>query len=202
MTEYEIMLTGGYYIAADEDLTKKHQRAVRLCRKFNKTNNLEKRSKMMKKLFGKIGEGAYIEPSFFCDYGCNIHIGKDFYANFNCIMLDVNTITIGDRVFLAPDVKIFSATHPIDPVIRGEKYEYGLPITIGNDVWIGGGSIINPGVRIGNNVVIGSGSVVTKDIPDNSIAAGNPAKVLRKITEDDIKKAQELKARYHEIKGA
>lgn len=122
---------------------------------------------------------------FFCDYGCNISIGDNFYANYDCIMLDVNKITIGDNVFMAPRVCVYTAGHPIDKDVRNAQLEYGYSVTIGNDVWIGGNTVINPGVTIGNNVVIGSNSVVTHDIPDGVVACGNPCRVIRKITDDD-----------------
>lgn len=140
---------------------------------------------MLKQLFKSVGKNIYIEPSFHCDYGSNISVGNNFYANYDCIILDVCDVSIGNNVFLAPRVSIFTAGHPIDADVRNELLEFGKPVTIGNSVWIGGNTVINPGVTIGNNVVIGSGSVVTKDIPDNVIAVGNPCRVLREITEED-----------------
>ena len=140
---------------------------------------------LLKSLFGKTGKNLMLEPPFHCDYGWNIEVGENFFANYNLTILDVGKVVIGDNVQIAPNVSIYTAGHPIHPDSRNSGYEYGIPITIGNNVWIGGNSVILPGVKIGNNVVIGGGSVVTKDIPDNMIAAGNPCRVIREITEDD-----------------
>ena len=130
-------------------------------------------------------ENIYFEPPFHCEYGNHIEVGENFYANVNCIMLDVGKITIGDNVLFGPNVSIYTAGHPIHPESRKSGYEYGIPVTIGSNVWIGGSCVILPGVSIGNNVVIGAGSVVTKDIPDNVCAAGNPCRVIREITDAD-----------------
>lgn len=130
-------------------------------------------------------ENIYFEPPFHCEYGNHIEVGENFYANVNCIMLDVGKITIGDNVLFGPNVSIYTAGHPIHPESRNSGYEYGIPVTIGSNVWIGGSCVILPGVSIGNNVVIGAGSVVTKDIPDNVCAAGNPCRVIREITDVD-----------------
>ena len=141
-------------------------------------------SKLVKELFGK-SEGAFVNPPFFCDYGSHIEVGKNFFANYNCTILDVAKVKIGDNCQMAPNVAIYTAGHPVHPAARNSAYEYGIEVTIGDNVWIGGNTVILPGVHIGDNVVIGGGSVVTKDIPDWSIAAGNPCKVIRKITEED-----------------
>lgn len=130
-------------------------------------------------------ENIYFEPPFHCEYGNHIEVGENFYANVNCIMLDVGKITIGDNVLFGPNVSIYTAGHPIHPESRNSGYEYGIPVTIGSNVWIGGSCVILPGVSIGNNVVIGAGSVITKDIPDNVCAAGNPCRVIREITDAD-----------------
>lgn len=130
-------------------------------------------------------ENIYFEPPFHCEYGNHIEVGENFYANVNCIMLDVGKTTIGDNVLFGPNVSIYTAGHPIHPESRNSGYEYGIPVTIGSNVWIGGSCVILPGVSIGNNVVIGAGSVVTKDIPDNVCAAGNPCRVIREITDAD-----------------
>ena len=143
--------------------------------------------KLIKDILGKTGENICIMPPFHCDYGKNIKVGENFFANYNCIILDVAKVTIGKNVMFAPNVSIYTAGHPIHPDSRNTGYEYGIPVTIGDNVWIGGSVVINPGVTIGNNVVIGSGSVVTKDIPDNVIAVGNPCRVIREITEEDRK---------------
>lgn len=147
----------------------------------------EKMDQLIRGILGKTGENVHIEQPFHCDYGKNIEVGKFFYANYNCVILDVGKVTIGDYVMFAPNVSIYTAGHPIHPDSRNSGYEYGIPITIGDNVWIGGNVVINPGVTIGNNVVIGAGSIVTKNIPDNVIAVGNPCKVVREITEDDRK---------------
>lgn len=132
-------------------------------------------------------ENPFINPPFYCDYGYNIHVGKGFFANYNCTILDVAPVRFGDNCLLAPNVAIYTAGHPIHPVSRNSAYEYGIEVNIGNNVWIGGNAVICPGVTIGDNCVIGAGSVVTKDIPAWSVAAGNPARVIKTITEDDKK---------------
>lgn len=132
-------------------------------------------------------ENAFINPPFYCDYGNHIQVGKNFFANYNCTILDVSRVTFGDNCMLAPNVAIYSAGHPVHPDSRNSAYEYGIDVTIGDNVWIGGNAVICPGVTIGSNCVIGAGSVVTRDIPDWSIAAGNPCRVIRKITEEDRK---------------
>ena len=141
----------------------------------------------LRELLGKAGKNAYIEPPFHCDYGWNIEVGDNFYANYNLTVLDVAKVSVGNNVMLAPNVSIYTAGHPIHPASRNSGYEYGIPITIGDNVWIGGDVVILPGVTIGSNSVVGAGSVVTKDIPDWSLAAGNPCRVIRKITEEDRK---------------
>jgi len=146
---------------------------------------VEARNAILQKLFGKTGRNFYVEPPFRCDYGYNIEIGDNFYANYNLVILDCARVKIGDNVFIAPNVGIYTAGHPIHSDLRNQELEFALPIEIGNSVWIGGYVVINPGIKIGDNTVIGSGSVVTKNIPPNVVAVGNPCKVLRSITEDD-----------------
>ncbi len=164
-----------------------------ICRRKLQTFNFMDRAdfagirEAVKDLLGK-SDGAFINPPFFCDYGTHIEVGKNFYANYNCTILDVAKVKIGDNCQMAPNVSIYTAGHPIHPVSRNSAYEYGKEVTIGDHVWIGGNTVICPGVHIGDNVVIGAGSVVTKDIPDWSLAAGNPCRVLRKITDADKKK--------------
>ncbi|MBQ8596253.1 MAG: sugar O-acetyltransferase [Lachnospiraceae bacterium] len=143
-------------------------------------------ARVVKELFGK-SEGAFVNPPFYCDYGKHIEVGKNFFANYNCTILDVAKVIIGDNCQMAPNVAIYTAGHPVHPDTRNTMYEYGIEVVIGDNVWIGGNTVICPGVHIGNNVVIGAGSVVTKDIPDWCVAAGNPCKVIRKITEADRK---------------
>lgn len=147
----------------------------------------EKMDVLIKDILGKTGENIFIEQPFHCDYGKNIEVGNNFFANYNCTILDVGNVIIGENVQLAPNVAIYTAGHPIHPESRNSGYEYGIGVTIGDNVWVGGSVVINPGVTIGNNVVIGAGSVVTKDIPDNVVAVGNPCRVIRQITEQDRK---------------
>ena len=144
-----------------------------------------RQTELIKKILGKTGDQIHIEQPFHCDYGNNIEIGENFFANYNLIVLDVGKVKIGDNVQIAPNVSIYTAGHPLHPDSRNSGYEYGIDITIGDNVWIGGNTCIMPGVTIGNNVVIGAGSVVTRDIPDNMIAVGNPCHVMREITEED-----------------
>jgi len=152
-----------------------------------RADDFDRKEKLLRGILGKAGEDVWIEPPFFCDYGYNIEVGDFFYANYNCIILDVAKVIIGDNVMFAPNVAIYTAGHPIHSESRSSGYEYGIGITIGNNVWIGGNTVINPGVTIGDNTVIGAGSVVTKDIPANVIAMGIPCKVIREITEEDRK---------------
>lgn len=189
MTEKEKMINGKPYFSFGKELFEERQYAKDLVFEFNNLppRKVEKRNEILKKLLGKTKENFFFEPPFRCDYGYNIEIGENFYSNYNLVILDCAPVKIGDNVMLAPNVSIFTAGHPIDKEIRNSGLEYAIPVTIGNDVWVGGNVVINPGVNIGNNVVIGSGSVVTKDIPDNVIAAGNPCKVIRKITKEDKK---------------
>ena len=187
MTEKEKMISGQPYFANGKELFTERQNAKEMVFDFNNSHpkELKFRSEIIKKLFGKTEKGFYIEPPFRCDYGYNISVGKNFYSNYNCTILDCAEVKIGDNVMLAPNVSILTAGHPIHHEMRNTGMEYAFSITIGNSVWIGGNVVINPGVSIGNNTIIGSGSVVTKDIPDNVIAVGNPCKVMRQITEDD-----------------
>lgn len=187
MTEKERMLSGKLYIAQGEELARDNKKSRRLTRLFNQTTEEQQdyRVQLLKELFESTGEKLYMEPPFHCDYGCHISVGENFYANYDCIILDVCKVKIGRNVFFGPRVSIYTAGHPTDAEVRGALLEFGKPVTIGDDVWVGGNTVINPGVTIGNRVVIGSGSVVTKDIPDDVIAVGNPCRVLRKITEED-----------------
>ncbi|OBZ08241.1 MULTISPECIES: maltose acetyltransferase domain-containing protein [Bacillales] len=182
-TEKEKMLAGELYLASDAVLMNERLNARRLTRLFNQTLETEdnQRTELLKELFGSTGKNLYVEPTFRCDYGYNIHVGENFYANFDCVLLDVCEIHIGDNGFLAPGVHIYTATHPLNAKERISGAEYGKPVTIGHNVWIGGRAVINPGVKIGNNVVVASGAVVTKDVPDNVVVGGNPAKILKGI---------------------
>ncbi len=159
---------------------------LRLLKKFNYECGSDKeRLAVLKELLGRCYDDTRITPLFYCDFGCNIYLGKQFYSNYNFTVLDCGKVTIGDHVFIAPNVDIYAVGHPTDKIMRRIDYEYCAPVEIGDDVWIGGRTVINPGVSIGNNVVIGSGSVVTHDIGDGVIAAGNPCRVLRKIGDKD-----------------
>ena len=153
---------------------------------FADRSDFDRISRIVKELLGK-SENAFINPPFYCDYGSHIEAGKNFFANYNCTIIDVAKVTIGDNCQMAPNVAIYTAGHPLHPVSRNSLYEYGISVTIGDNVWIGGNTVILPGVHIGSNTVIGAGSVVTKDIPDWVVAAGNPCRVIKKITEDDKK---------------
>ena len=182
-SEKEKMLNGENYNAYDEILVKERARARRAVREFNdiSEDEQEKREKKIREIFGKAGKNVYVESHFKCDYGYNISVGDNFYANFDCVFLDVCRIEIGDNCFLAPGVHIYTAAHPLDAAERSSGIEFAKPVKIGDNVWIGGRSVINPGVTIGNNVVVASGSVVVKDIPDNVLVGGCPAKIIKKI---------------------
>lgn len=189
MNEKEKMIAGCLYNANDKQLVEERLVAKDIAYDINMLRPVEvvKRKRLFNKLLSNFHDTSYIEPPFYCDYGYNIKTGEHFYANHNLLILDAAPVTIGNHVFIAPNVSIFTATHPIDANERATEYEYAYPVHIGNDVWIGGNTVINPGVSIGNDVVIGSGSVVTKDIPDHVVAAGNPCRILRAITADDRK---------------
>ncbi len=199
-TENERLLSGKLYNVYAEELTKKYERKDRLLRQINDPRTSDSQS-LLKKLLHSTGNHFYIEPPFFCDFGSNISVGDDFYANTNGIFLDSGKITIGDRVLIGPRVSLLAAGHPIDAAVRSNWLGFGHPITIGNDVWIGGGAIINPRVTVGSNVVIGSGAVVTKDIPDNVVVVGNPGHILRAITDEDKQYWQTQQQAYLKAMG-
>jgi acetyltransferase-like isoleucine patch superfamily enzyme len=180
-SEKEKMLSGEHYKAFGEELLNERQKAKGLIFDFNNLHpgDVIKRNEIIRSLFGKTGNEFFIEPPFRCDYGYNIEIGERFYSNYNLIILDCAKVSIGDNVLIAPNVAIYTAGHPLDYKLRNEENEFAYPVTIGDNVWIGGNVVINPGVTIGNNSVIGSGSVVTKNIPDNVLAVGNPCRVIR-----------------------
>lgn len=171
---------------SDAEVFEEQKRTRRLNQALNQADwsDFEAIKKIAKELLGK-SEDVFIYPPFYCDYGTNIQVGKNFLANYNCTILDVAKVVIGDNCQLAPNVSIYTAGHPLHPDTRNTAYEYGIAVTIGDNVWVGGNTVICPGVHIGSNTVIGAGSVVTKDIPDWVVAAGNPCRVIRKITEDD-----------------
>ncbi|MBW3466448.1 sugar O-acetyltransferase [Arthrospiribacter ruber] len=182
-TEKEKMLSGELYMASDEQLASERLQARIILKAFNESQPVEgeKRKELLHDLMGKVGKNFYIEPPFYCDYGYNIEAGDDVFFNFNCVVLDVMPVKLGDRVLCGPNVQIYTATHPMDAGTRGSLLESAKAITIGDDVWIGGGAIICPGVSIGSRSVIGAGAVVTKDIPEDVFAAGNPCKVIRSL---------------------
>lgn len=173
---------------SDTDVYNEQKRARILTQKLNTMDRSDFEGLMaVAKELLQTEENPMINPPFYCDYGNHIKVGKNFFANYNCCILDVSHVTFGDNCLLAPNVAIYSAGHPIHPDSRNSMYEYGIDVTIGNNVWIGGNAVICPGVTIGDNCVIGAGSVVTKDIPAWSVAAGNPARVIKTITEEDKK---------------
>ena len=188
MSEKEKMLAGILYDANyDNDLINERTKCKDLCHEFNNLipSNVERQREIITLLFGKTKGAFTITAPFYCDYGYNIEIGENFYTNHNCIILDAAKVSFGDNVFIAPFCGFYTAGHPLDVEQRNKGLEYAYPITIGNNVWIGGGVHVMPGVTIGNNTVIGAGSIVTKDIPSNVLAVGNPCRVLREITEED-----------------
>ncbi|HPF11376.1 MAG TPA: sugar O-acetyltransferase [Flavobacteriaceae bacterium] len=183
MTEKQKMLAGEMYNPLDKVLMAERDRAKLLFQEINLLNETQKvkRTQLVYKLFGSAGKNLWVEPPFYCDYGYNITVGYNVFMNYNCCILDVMPVNIGNRVLLAPNVQIYTATHPLNAKERNSGKEFAKPITIGDDVWIGGGAIICPGVTVGNRVVIAAGSVVTKDIPDDVVVGGNPAKVIKEI---------------------
>ncbi|XCY70487.1 sugar O-acetyltransferase [Streptococcus iniae] len=182
MTELEKMLAGQLYNAGDKKLTDMRQQARQKIADFNNCIDASKRSQFLKEWLGATGEHVYMEPGFVCDYGSNIYLGDHFYANFNTTMLDVCEIRIGDNAMLGPNCQLLTPLHPLDAQKRVSGQEYGAPITIGDNVWLGGGVTILHGVTLGDNVVVGAGSVVTKSFGDNLFIAGNPAKVIKEIS--------------------
>src|SRR3984893_6573628 len=183
-SEKERMLAGELYDPLDGELVQARERARDLCQVLNATRekDQEVRRRILTELFGKGGESVWMQPPFFCDYGSNIFLGERVFFNFNCIVLDVCQVTVGDFTLFGPAVQIYTATHPMNAELR-RKQEFARPIEIGSDVWVGGGALICPGVKIGSKSVIGAGSVVTRDIPDVVFAVGNPCRVIREITE-------------------
>lgn len=182
MTEREKMLTGELYDPFDPELVAARDRARDLCQALNATREAETevRRRLLVELFGAGGDTVWMQPPFYCDYGTNIELGERVYFNFNCVVLDVCPVRIGSYTLIGPAVQIYTPLHPFEADLRREQ-EYGKPVEIGSDVWIGGGAIILPGVRIGDRAVIGAGSVVTRDVPEGVFAAGNPCRVVREI---------------------
>jgi maltose O-acetyltransferase len=181
-SEREKMLAGELYDPLDPELSRARERARGLCHDLNATgeSHQEERRRILRELFGAGGEDVWVQPPFYCDYGSNIRLGKKFFFNFNCVLLDVCLVRVGDYTLFGPAVQIYTATHPFDAELR-RKQEFGRPVEIGSDVWVGGAAIICPGVRIAARSVIGAGSVVTRDIPEGVFAAGNPCRVVRDL---------------------
>jgi maltose O-acetyltransferase len=185
-TEKQKMLDGELYDAMDAQLVTERRRARALLARFNTSpeSALDERTQILGELFGSSGADVSIQPPFHCDYGTNIALGDKIFMNFNCTILDVARVEIGDNVLLGPGVQIYAATHPLSAAVRRTGLEAGKPVVIGADVWVGGGAIICPGVKIGPRAVIGAGSVVTRDVPSDVLAAGNPCRVIRLLNED------------------
>ncbi|MBD8082540.1 sugar O-acetyltransferase [Chryseobacterium caseinilyticum] len=183
LNEKEKMLSGEMYDATDELLVQERNLCKDLCFEYNqlRPSKIEERKALIKNLFGRTADNFHVEQPFYCDYGYNIEIGENFYTNVNVVIIDCAKVTFGDNVFIAPNCGFYTAGHPFDVLERNKALEYAYPITVGNNVWIGAGCSILPGVTIGDNTVIGAGSVVTKDIPANVLAVGNPCKVIREI---------------------
>ncbi len=185
-TEKDKMLAGELYNPLDQELTDDRLRTRLLIKELNDTREDEvaERKRLLQELIPNAGADLWLQPPFYCDYGFNMKVGDRVFFNFNCVVLDVAPVTIGSRTLFATNVQVLTATHPIDHKERASGLEYAKPIVIGEDVWVGGGAIICPGVTIGDRSVIGAGSVVTKDIPADVVAAGNPCKVIRSLTPD------------------
>jgi maltose O-acetyltransferase len=180
--ERQKMLAGELYDPLDPELCAARERARELCRALNDTQESQQgeRRRILEDLFGAGGDSVWMQPPFYCDYGSNIHLGTRVFFNFNCIVLDVCEVRIGDYTLFGPGVQILTPLHPLDPAARRER-EFGKPVEIGSDVWVGGGALVLAGVRIGSRAVIGAGSVVTRDIPDAVFAAGNPCRVIKDL---------------------
>ena len=183
MSEKEKMLSGEFYNPLDSELINERVKCKLLCQEYNNIqyDDIEKREKILKQILGKTKEKFFIEQPFICDYGYNIEIGENFYSNHNLVILDCAKVKFGDNVFIGPNCGIYTAEHPVDAETRNKGFEYAKPITIGNNVWIGGGVHIVAGVTVGNNVVIAAGAVVTKDVSDNCVIAGVPAKKIKTL---------------------
>jgi len=182
-TETERMLAGEPYDPSDPTLAADRERARDLARRYNATSEADgtRRERLLRDLFDAVGEDPTVQPPFHCDYGYNVAVGDDFFANYGCVFLDTNPVTFGDRCLLGPGVHVYAATHPLDPEERAAGRERGEPVTVGDDAWIGGRAVLNPGVTVGDGAVIGSGAVVTEDVPARTVVAGNPAEVIREI---------------------
>lgn len=188
MTELEKLDAGLEYCFLDKEVAARKLRALELCRRFNSTDpgNTEEQQKILLELFGSVSGVPSVQPDFNCDYGKNIHIGRDIIINYNVTILDIAPVHIGDWCMIGPNTLIATVNHPMSPMGRRRRMGKGTPVIIGNDVWIGGNCTILPGVTIGNNVIVGAGAVVTHHIPDNSLVAGVPARIIRGLPNDTI----------------
>ena len=182
-TAKERMLAGELYDPTDPELVAERERARALVRLYNRTTATddERRAMLLEDLFGAVGDDPTVEPPFRCDYGAQVAVGDDFFANFGCVFLDVCPVEFGDRCLLGPSVHVYTATHPLDAATRAEGREFGEPVTVGDDVWVGGQAVLNPGVSVGDRSVVASGAVVTGDVPDDVVVGGNPAEVVREL---------------------
>lgn len=198
--DYEQMLAGELYLAQGIHPENRSTYGKILAQKINQTaiENTQEIVALEKQLFGKTGEHIYVNPPLHVDYGRHVEIGENFYANMDCIFLDVNRIIIGDNVMVGPRVGFYTAGHPTDPIVRTQDLEFGLPIIVKDNVWIGANATILPGVTIGQNAIVAAGAVVTKDVPESTIVGGNPAKVIRKIDEEDKRKWETKMKTYHQ----
>lgn len=181
MSEKQKMLAGEFYIADDPELAEDNKKASLWMDRYNRSHTLSQpeREELLKELFGSVGKGVNIRPPFFCDYGYNISIGDGVFLNFNCVILDVVKVEIGAMTQIGPGVQILTADHPRDAEQRAKMLEFGRPISIGANVWIGAGAIILPGVNIGDNALVGAGSIVTRDVPEGATVVGNPARIIQ-----------------------
>jgi maltose O-acetyltransferase len=182
-SQRERMLAGDPYDPNDPELQQASKRALRLCERYNQTSvdDPKERDRILRELLGSVGTDVQIRSPFYCDYGTQIRIGSRTFANFNLVALDVGPITIGDDVQIGPNVQLLTPTHPVEPEPRRAKIEGAKPIVIGDNVWLGGGVVVCPGVTIGENTVVGAGSVVVRDLPPNVVAVGNPARIVKKL---------------------
>ncbi|MBV0902070.1 sugar O-acetyltransferase [Haloarcula salina] len=185
-SEKEKMLAGEPYDPSDPELVAARKRANELTRRYNQSDPADDaaRQSLLQDLFGTVGQEPHVELPFRCDYGENVHVGDGFYANFDCVVLDVCRVEIGDDCLLGPGVHVYTATHPLDPDERRGGAEYGKPVTLGDNVWVGGQAVVNPGVTVGDDAVIAAGAVVTDDVPAGVVVQGNPATVVREIDAD------------------
>ncbi|WP_298032390.1 sugar O-acetyltransferase [uncultured Dysosmobacter sp.] len=202
MTEQDRMHAGQLYYAGNEALSAARDQAKRLTWRYNQMDPADwnGRTALLQELLGRLGKDSWIEPSFRCDYGSNITLGNGVFINYDCVFLDVAPITIGDRVLIAPQAGLYTASHPLDPEIRASGLEFGRPITLESDVWLGGRAVVCPGVTIGSGSIIAAGSVVTRDIPAGVLAAGSPCRVLRTLTDAD-RAVWERQRREYEASG-